>query len=284
MSGSRLSYLIFLELQLKLKVPCHAMRIITWNVNGLRAIHRKNEFLPFIEKHKPDVLCLQETKASPEQLSDELLNIKGYDAHFASSKIKKGYSGVTIYSKIKTAGFPDDISTEIGLEKFDEEGRFIEAHYGDIILLNIYFPNGGQGPHRLEYKLEFYEYFLKYIDRLKEKNKQVIFCGDVNTAHKEIDLARPKENVGNTGFLPIERKWMDKLVKHEWIDVFRYFYPDVKNAYTYWDMKSFARDRNVGWRIDYFFASPNVIEKIKDIKILSDVYGSDHAPVELTLS
>lgn len=259
------------------------MKIISWNVNGIRAVHRREQLIPFITRHRPDILCLQETKASPDQLSDDLLNIKGYDAHFCFSCVRKGYSGVAIYSKVKTIGFADNIATGMGNEKFDVEGRFIEAHYGDLVVINCYFPNGGQGPHRIEYKLEFYEYFLKYIDKLFKKGKQIIFCGDINTAHYEIDLARPKENEKNTGFLPIERKWLDKLAKHEWIDVFRYYFPRKAEAYTYWDQKTFARDRNVGWRIDYYFASPNIIHEIKSTKILKDVMGSDHAPIELIL-
>jgi exodeoxyribonuclease-3 len=151
------------------------------------------------------------------------------------------------------------------------------------VLITVYFPNGGGGPERLDYKLRYYDAFLKYADKLRMERKKVIFCGDVNTAHTEIDLARPKENVDNTGFLPIERAWLDKVVKHEWVDVFRNLYPNAKDAYTYWDQKTFARERNVGWRIDYFFVSPEVLPDVKCIMHWSDITGSDHCPVTLEL-
>ena len=223
------------------------MRIISWNVNGLRAVHRKGHF-EWLVNDSSDIFCLQETKSNPEQLPEEVRNPAGYYSYFNSSDVKKGYSGTAIYTKEK----PLDVFYGIGKEK-DPEGRVVGAEYEDFFLLNVYFPNGGGGPDRLAYKLKFYDQFLTFIEKLR-KHKPVIFCGDVNTAHKEVDLARPKENEKNTGFLPEERAWIDKVIDKGYVDVFRHLYPDKENAYTYWDMKTFARDRNVGWRIDYFLS------------------------------
>ncbi len=255
------------------------MRIISWNTNGLRATAKQGFFTPLFIKYKPDILCLQETKVEPEQLPDDVRNIKGYHSYFSHSKIKKGYSGVGIYSKIE----PKKVEYGIGIKKFDDEGRTLVAYYADFVLINCYFPNGGGGPERLKYKLEFYDSFLAFIQKLRKQKYKVIFCGDVNTAHEAIDLARPKENEENTGFLPVERAWMDEVVGAGYVDVFRHFYPTKKDAYTYWDQKTRARDRNVGWRIDYFFVSPDLVKKIQGTKILSDYFGSDHCPIELTL-
>lgn len=252
------------------------MKILSWNVNGLRAVHKKGHFEWLIQQ-SPDIFCLQEVKALAEQLPDEVRNPQGYFSYFNAPDIKKGYSGVAIYSKV------EPLKVEYGINGVkDEEGRVLVAHYKDFVLLNVYFPNGGGGPVRLAYKLDFYKKFLAYIEKLR-KTKPVIFCGDVNTAHNEIDLARPKENEDNTGFLPVERAWLDKVVATGYVDIYRHTYPDKKDAYTYWDMKTYARDRNVGWRIDYFFISPELVDKVKNIHILSDVFGSDHCPLQLEL-
>ncbi len=255
------------------------MKVISWNTNGLRATHKQGYFFPLFKEHDPDILCLQETKAEAEQLPEEVRNVHGYTSYFSHSKGKKGYSGVGIYTKKQ----PKKVEYGIGLKKFDDEGRILVAYYDDFILFNVYFPNGGGGPIRLAYKLEFYDEFLKFINKLRKKGKKIIFCGDVNTAHEAIDLARPEANEENTGFLPEERAWMDEVVAAGYIDVFRHFYPTKTGAYTYWDTYTAARERNVGWRIDYFFVSPDLLPRIKEIKILSDVYGSDHCPILLTL-
>ncbi|MEK7558456.1 MAG: exodeoxyribonuclease III [Patescibacteria group bacterium] len=254
------------------------MRLISWNVNGLRAVHKKGALDIFL-KQKPDIFCFQETKAEVEQLPEEIKNVPGYFSYFASSKAKKGYSGVAVYTKIK----PKNVEYGLGIKKFDDEGRLLALHFEDFILFNVYFPNGSGGPERLAYKLEFYDAFLSYIEKLKKKSKSIVFCGDVNTAHEEIDLARPKENKENTGFLPEERAWIDELVYHGYVDTFRHLYPHKKDAYTYWDMKTRARDRNVGWRIDYFFVSGDLVKKIKSAGIMSEIYGSDHCPIYLDL-
>ena len=252
--------------------------IISWNVNGLRAVHRKGNIEQVLHM-KPDILCIQETKSLPEQLSTELKEPEGYYSYFHFPTQKKGYSGVAIYSKEE----PLKVSRDMGIEEFDQEGRLIIAEYKDFTLINCYFPNGGGAPERLRYKLDFYDYFLEFINKLHKKQLNIIFCGDLNVAHKPIDLARPKENETHVGFLPIERAWIDKLISHNWIDVFRHFYPDRTEAYTYWDMKTFARERNVGWRIDYFFSSPEMLGKIKSIEILDNILGSDHCPIQLVL-
>jgi exodeoxyribonuclease-3 len=257
------------------------MRIVSWNVNGLRALAKKGQF-DWLLKTSPDIFCLQETKTTAEQLSEEIRNPAGYFSYFDHSRGRKGYSGVAIYTKIK----PESVEYALGVSKkpeLDLEGRFIALHFKDFTLCNIYFPNGGGGPARLKFKFEYYDAFLDYIEKLRKQDKHIIFCGDINTAHEEIDLARPKENEKNTGFLPEERAWLDEVVNHGYIDVFRHLYPNKTEAYTYWDMKTFSRERNVGWRIDYFFVSSDVLSRIKKIEILSKVYGSDHCPLLLEL-
>ena len=255
------------------------MRIISWNTNGLRATYKQGHFDPLFTDYSPDILCLQETKATPEQLPEAVRDVFGYESYFSWPEVKKGYSGVAIYSKVK----PLNVTLGIGLKGLDDEGRTITAEYEKFYVITCYFPNGGGGPERLDYKLRFYDQFLKYVNGLKKK-KPVIFCGDINTAHNEIDLARPKENAMNTGFLPIERAWMDKLVKNGWVDTFRALYPDKKDVYTYWDQKTASRGRNVGWRIDYFFVSNDIEKKVKDLLTLKDYYGSDHCPIVLDIT
>ncbi|MBL7044984.1 MAG: exodeoxyribonuclease III [Parcubacteria group bacterium] len=254
------------------------MKILSWNVNGIRAMHKKENWKDFLAEN-PDIFCVQETKAHPDQLSDELKNINGYSSYFDYSKTRKGYSGVAIYTKIK----PEKVVYGMGIEELDQEGRLVTLYFKDFVLMTGYFPNGGQGPERLKYKLEFYDAFLEYIDEIKKSGHKIIFCGDVNTAHEEIDLARPKANEDNTGFLPIEREWIDEVMRHGYIDTFRHLNPNKKDMYSYWDMKTRARDRNVGWRLDYFFISSDLQKDLKDAFILTDIYGSDHAPTGIKL-
>lgn len=261
------------------------MNIICWNVNGLRANVKKGGFDWLLQK-SPDLFCLQETKVHPEQLEEGIRNPLGYYAYFDHSKLKKGYSGVAIYTKEK----PENIEYGFGIDDLDQEGRFIALFYNNkdllgmkFIIINCYFPNGGGGSDRLAYKMRFYDAFLSYINKQRKAGYEIIFCGDVNTAHTEIDLARPKENEKNTGFLPEERAWIDKLIKENYIDIFRKQNPEKLGAYTWWDMKTFARERNVGWRIDYFFLSSKISEKVKKANILNTITGSDHCPIELIL-
>ena len=253
------------------------LRILSWNVNGIRAIYKKG-FLQWLMTDKPDILCIQETKASEEQLPDDLRNILGYHTFYASAE-KKGYSGVALLSEEE----PRHIEPGWGVDSFDREGRALVADYGDFLLMNIYFPNGKASPERLKYKMDFYESFLEYADGLKNQGKKLIICGDVNTAHKEIDLARPKENETVSGFLPEERAWIDKLLSHGYIDTFRMF-EEGGGHYSWWDYKTRARERNVGWRIDYFLVSENLEHRIQSAFILSDVMGSDHCPIGIELT
>lgn len=256
------------------------MKIISWNTNGLRATIKQGNFTSLFAFNNPDIVCFQETKCEPEQLDEKTRNLKGYNSYFSYSKKRKGYSGVAIYSKEK----PEKVEYGIGIKDFDDEGRLVIVYYKKFVLINGYFPNGGSGPDRLEYKLKFYDAFLKFINKLKKEGKNVIFCGDINTAHTEIDLARPKENKENTGFLPIERAWLDKVVANGFLDVFRFLNPEKRDVYTYWDQKTRARERNVGWRIDYFFVSDSLIKKVKNLKTMSDYIGSDHCPIMLEIS
>ena len=195
------------------------MKIISWNVNGIRAVHKKGLFMPFIGKYQPDILCLQEIKAEPDQLLEDVRNVPGYFSYFSHPKFKKGYSGVAIYSKEK----PREIFYGMDIKKLDDEGRLIGVKYKNFTLINVYFPNAGRELKRLKYKLDFYAAFLKFVLKLRKNGEHVIFCGDINTAHKEIDLARPKDNVENTGFLPIERAWIDKVIKNDFVDIYRKF-------------------------------------------------------------
>ena len=249
-------------------------RLISWNVNGLRAINTKGYFTEIL-KEGADILCFQETKAEAEQLPESVRNPEGYFSYFSHSKTRKGYSGVAVYSRTK----PEKVEEGMGIKDMDQEGRLLVLYYPEFVLLNCYFPNGGGGPERLRYKLEFYDNFLKFIEKLKGKGHKVIFCGDINTAHEEIDLARPKENEDNTGFLPEERAWIDELVYHGYIDIYRHIHPSTRDSYTYWDMKTGARARNVGWRIDYFFISPDLLPVVKQATIMADFLGSDHCPI-----
>lgn len=253
------------------------MRILSWNVNGLRSVQKKG-FLDWFLSEQPDALCLQETKADVDQLDSELIDVPGYHAYFDSHKAKKGYSGVALYTKAE----PICVAYGIGIDRYDTEGRMIIAEYPDFLLCNVYFPNGKM-EGRLAYKLDFYEAFLAYCDERKAEGKSIVICGDFNTAHHPIDLKNPKANEDVSGFLPIERAWMDKLEAHGYVDSYRHLYPD-KVEYSWWSYIGRARERNAGWRLDYHYVTEDLLPRILDAKILTDVMGSDHCPVELVLS
>jgi exodeoxyribonuclease-3 len=252
------------------------MRLISWNVNGLRAILKKG-FLEWLEGDKPDVLCIQETKAHPEQLPKKLIDQVPYLKYFSSAE-RKGYSGVSTW----TLHEPDEMEYGLGIEKFDSEGRTLITHYGNMVLFNVYFPNGKKNRERLDYKMDFYDAFQEKAEEYRNNGKDVVACGDVNTAHEEIDLARPKENSDVSGFLPIEREWITGFLSLGYLDTFRELNKDGGN-YSWWDYKTRARDRNIGWRIDYFFIGSGLSGRLRDAFILKDVMGSDHCPVGIEL-
>lgn len=251
-------------------------KLLSWNVNGVRAVVKKG-FMEWFQKEMPDVLCLQETKAQEEQLGAEIKNVSGYQSHW-SEAVKKGYSGVGVYTRHE----PLSVNKGFGEERFDSEGRTLVIEYPEFTLFNVYFPNGKRNKERLRYKMEFYEAILAHWERLRAEGKKVIICGDVNTAHHAIDLARPKENKKISGFLPMERAWLDKITGQGYVDTFREFNTDPDN-YTWWHMMSGARARNVGWRIDYFYVTDDLMTAVSNAWIAPDVMGSDHCPVGIEL-
>ncbi|KPJ50892.1 exodeoxyribonuclease III [candidate division TA06 bacterium DG_26] len=252
--------------------------LISWNVNGLRAILKKG-FWEWFGSASPDILCLQEIKVHPELVPQELKSPEGYRVYWSAAE-RKGYSGVATFSRRP----PSRVEYGMGIPEFDREGRILLTEYDDFMLINVYFPNGKMSQERLRYKLDFYEQCLLWLERVrKEGGKGIVLTGDVNTAHNEIDLARPKENSKVSGFLAEEREWIDRLVSHGYVDTFRYLHPDLRDAYTWWDYKTKARERNIGWRIDYFFVSDDLLPEVKRSEILLDVYGSDHCPILLEL-
>lgn len=252
------------------------LKLISWNVNGIRAVYKKGFFQWFVTE-KPDILCLQETKATADQFPEELKNVEGYNTYFAEAQ-KKGYSGVALFSTVQ----PQKVETGFGIERFDTEGRILIAYYDAFVLYNIYFPNGKASKERLQYKMDFYDAFLEHAEKLRKKGMSIVMCGDVNTAHTEIDLARPKENENVSGFLPQERAWIDTFINKGYTDTFRLFIKEGGH-YSWWDYKTKARERNIGWRIDYFFVSNDLVPKVKDACILDKVEGSDHCPVGIIL-
>ncbi|MFC1955428.1 exodeoxyribonuclease III [Chloroflexota bacterium] len=253
------------------------MRLLCWNVNGIRAVRSKG-FLEWLAEESPDIVCLQETKAHPEQLDHDLREPQGYHTCWNYPTERKGYSGVAVFTREE----PLDIRYGFDVAEFDTEGRTIIAEYPGFVLINIYFPNGKKDETRLKYKMDFYDAFLDFTDNLKTEGKRLVICGDFNTAHREIDLARPKANENVSGFLPEERAWMDKFIAHGYMDTFRQF-NEEPNQYTWWDYKSGARERNVGWRLDYFFVSDNLLPAVAEAFIIPGVTGSDHCPIGIVL-
>jgi exodeoxyribonuclease III len=253
-----------------------AMKILSWNVNGIRAAQKKG-LLDWLARESPDILCVQETKAHPDQLDAFLLNPPGYHVYWNAAE-KKGYSGVATFTKRK----PLAVKTGFNVLPFDREGRLLYTEFEDFVLLNIYFPNGNQSAERLQFKLDFYEHTLEFVEKIKTEGKRVVISGDYNTAHRAIDLARPEANQNVSGFLPVERAWIDRWIAAGQVDVFREFNPSAVQ-YSWWDMKTAARERNVGWRIDYHFVTRDLMPLVRDASIHPDVMGSDHCPVGLTL-
>jgi len=254
-------------------------KLISWNVNGLRAVMQK-DFLGSFEKLNADVLAIQETKLQQAQLAEKMARIDGYQSHWSHCEVKKGYSGVGTYTRV----VPVNVRCGFGESRFDVEGRVIEMDFGGFLFFNVYFPNGQMSEERLQYKLDFYEKFFEYTDARRTHGKSIVICGDYNTAHNEIDLANPKANANTSGFLRIERDWLDRIVKRGYRDSFRHLHPDTVK-YSWWTYRFKARDRNIGWRIDYFFVSSDLIENgcVKDAFIDNEIFGSDHCPIGLVL-
>lgn len=251
------------------------MRLISWNVNGLRAA-RKKGFDDFFTDIKADIFCIQETKMQKSQLDDTFF-MEGYH-FFMHDAVKKGYSGTAIYTKQE----PIEITKGLGIDEHDQEGRVITLLFDKFYLVNVYTPNSQRGLERIEYRMEWEDAFRAYLLEL-EKKHPVIVCGDLNVAHTEIDLARPKDNRKNAGFSDEERGKFTELLNSGFIDTYRHFYPDTTEAYTWWSYMQKARDRNIGWRIDYFLVSPTLKDNLQDAFILPEIYGSDHCPVGLDI-
>ena len=250
------------------------MKLVSWNVNGIRAC-LKTHFVQAFRDFDADVICLQETKAEAAQVDTSLFLSEGYDAYW-SSALKKGYSGTAVFTRVK----PLDVSFGLGIEEHDKEGRVIALEFNDFYLVNVYTPNSQNELRRLGYRMTWEDAFRAYACAL-DKKKPVVVCGDLNVAHQEIDLARPGPNRRNAGFTDEERGKMTELLAAGFVDTFRYFYPDKPQAYSWWSYRAGARDRNVGWRIDYFLASKRLAPRLAGAGILCEVHGSDHCPVYL---
>ena len=256
-----------------------SITISSWNVNGIRACYNKGTFFDYLDQKDPDILFLQETKAHVSDIPPELDNPKGYYTEWFSAE-KKGYSSVAIFTKIK----PLHIFKGFGVDRFDAEGRVIGAEFDDFIAFGVYFPNGQMSDERLQYKLDFFDAFFTFTNDLVASGKNIIILGDYNIAHKAIDLARPKQNETVSGFLPVERAWMDKIIDDfSYVDTFRQFNQNPEE-YSWWNYRTRARSRNVGWRIDYTFVNKALADRVRDAFIQQDVLGSDHCPVGIKLA
>ena len=253
------------------------MEIYSWNVNGIRAVKRKG-FLDWMAEEQPDILGLQEIRIQPEQIADDLEDIEGYYSYFNWGE-RKGYSGVALYTKVE----PNRVEFGLGIDRFDEEGRVLTAYYDDFVLINIYFPNGRSSQERLDYKLDFYDAVFEYSQELRAEGHSLIICGDYNTAHQPIDLHSPDNNRNTSGFLEVERDWLDKLEEHDYVDTYREFHPE-EVKYSWWSYRTRARDRNAGWRIDYHFVTEDLMTDVINADVLTEVMGSDHCPVYLEIA
>jgi exodeoxyribonuclease III len=255
------------------------IKLISWNVNGINAA-RKKGFTDIPANMNADIFAVQETKLQASKLAPEIQNIPGYQSFWSHCQTKKGYSGVGVYTRIP----PKEVKYGIGEKKFDDEGRTLELAFDDFIFFNVYFPNGQMSAERLQYKLDFYQAFFAYADQLRNQGKNIVITGDYNTAHNEIDLKNPKANENYSGFLRIERDWLDRITQNGYVDTFRFLHPDTVK-YSWWTYRFGARAKNVGWRIDYFFITRDMMEKnrVKDAFIDNSIMGSDHCPIGLVL-
>ncbi len=250
------------------------MRVISLNANGIRAASRKG-FFDWLARQDADVVCIQETKAQAEQLADDPFRPPGYACFYCDAE-KKGYSGTALYTRRE----PEAVNRRLGFDEFDREGRWCEAHFANLIVASLYLPSGTSGDERLAAKMRFHDQFLPYLQQLKESGRDVIICGDWNTAHTAIDLANPKNNAKNSGFLPEERAWLDRVFNEVgMVDAFRAVHPGVPNLYTWWSNRGQAWSKNVGWRIDYHIVTPGLKGAIRDAWVYTDERFSDHAPL-----
>lgn len=253
------------------------MKVITYNVNGLRSALTKG-FTDWLAQEQPDVVCLQETKAQPEQIPTLELEALGYRSYFFSAQ-KKGYSGVAILTKI----VPDRVEYGMGILPYDQEGRFLRADYGDLSVVSVYHPSGTSGEERQAFKMTWLEDFRHYVMALHKIRPKLLLCGDYNICHRPIDIHDPVRNAGNSGFLPEEREWMSLFLDSGFTDTFRYFHPEEPQHYTWWSFRANARANNKGWRIDYCMTTPELLPQLKDAYILPGVKHSDHCPVVVEL-
>jgi exodeoxyribonuclease-3 len=250
------------------------MKVSTWNVNGIRAALEKG-LHEWVRSNLLDIICLQEIKARPEQIKEEFREISGFYSYW-NPALRPGYSGVATYTRHK----PNSLAMGLGNPSFDKEGRVIRMKFPDFVLYNVYFPNGQRSQERVDFKLDFYAQLLSEIDQLHTQDENIIITGDFNTAQSEIDLANPKENINNSGFLQEERDWIDTYLSHNFVDAYRELYPS-KIQYTWWTYRTGARRKNIGWRLDYFLVSKNMMPKVCDVIIQDEVLGSDHCPVTI---
>lgn len=254
------------------------IKIISWNVNGIRASIKKG-LADYVINEQPDIFCVQETKAEREQVPTDVWPPPGYRDYYHSCSVRGGYSGVATFTTIE----PIHVNRNIDIERFDQEGRVMQTDFEHFTLLNVYFPNGGARDERLLYKLDFYDAFFEYCEGLRAQGKKLIICGDYNTAHHPIDLARPNENKKTSGFMDVERVKLDHIQELGYVDTFRLFNQEPEH-YTWWDVKTRSRDRNIGWRIDYHWVTQDLIPNVVNAYHQPDQHGSDHCPVVLELS
>lgn len=260
------------------------MKIVSWNVNGIRACAKKEDgFFYFIEKERPDILSIQETKAHPDQLSEDLLSPFGAQSFFSSAS-RKGYSGTATYLFGKEMAIPEEsVTYGINIKKFDSEGRFVVTQHEDFLLYNVYFPNGSAREERHLYKMEFLDKFTRHLSKKIKEGREVIVLGDYNVAHKEVDVFDPVRLSTVSGFLPEEREWFSKFLEVGFVDVFRKFFPDAKERYSWWSYREMARQNNRGWRIDYICTTPGLASRVTRVDILDQQLGSDHCPVVMEM-
>ena len=254
-----------------------SVKLVSWNVNGIRAVSKKEDFWSWFENTDADIINFQEVRATAEQVPEKLLKVEGFHKSINVAE-RKGYSGVGTLSKIE----PVKITKGLGVDELDREGRVLEIEYEDFILFNIYFPNSGKDGVRLDFKIEFCETLLKRLKTLKEEGKNIVITGDYNIAHHPIDVYNPKNCEGKSGYLPEEREWLDKLEDAGFVDTFRMF-DEGEGNFTWWSYRFKARERNSGWRLDYFYVNEEMKNNVKSAEILADIYGSDHCPVTLEI-